>query len=117
MRTASATTTTICLVAASMSLSPANLAFAGDKGKASGGCSNPYALAIYDDNGNLLVGGAVDQRNAQLIPLLGGDTLFAIFRSVDRNNDGALCFKLPDGWTSGNTDNRAGFYNLVDNKS
>ena len=52
-----------------------------------------------------------------MIPLLGKDVLIAVFQSVDHNKDGALCFKLPDGWLSGNTDNRTGFYNLVDNKS
>ena len=92
-------------------------ALAGDKGKTPGGCSNPYALGGYDDTGNLYVNGVADPRNAQLIPVLGADTLFAVFSSVDHNQDGYLCFKLPDGWTAGNTTNRDGFYNLVDNKS
>jgi len=97
-------------------------ALAGEKGKTSGGCSNPYTFATYDSNGHLYVNGNLSdplQRNEDLLNTPGIDPLAigALFASLDHNGDNGLCYKLPDGWTSGNTANRDGFVNLVDNKS
>jgi len=111
--------TAVCAAAvgASLSLLAMPTAFAGDKGKTPGGCSNPYTLATYDETGNIFVDGVAYPPNVELINTLGAATLYAILQGVDHNGDFALCFKLPHGWTSGNTLNRTDYVNLVDNKT
>jgi len=104
---------------AAVSMSLTNPAFAGDKGKTSGDCSNPYTAMTYDDEGNLTGDSDLSARNQELLDsgVLTTDELLAILGSIDHNGDNVICAKLPNGWTSGNTDNRTGFLNLVDNKS
>ena len=110
------TTTAVCLVAASMPLTAP--AYAGDKGKTSGGCSNPYTAMRYDSQGRLTGDPDLSARNQALLTSGFPSTeLVALFASIDHNGDYVLCAQLPDGWTSGNTDNKTGLLNLVDNKS
>ena len=94
-------------------------AFAGDKGKTPGGCSNPYTPVTYDGNGQITGDADLSARNQQLLDsgVLTPAQVAAIYTSLDHNGDNVLCAKLPDGWNSGNTDNRTGFLNFVDNKS
>jgi len=117
MRTTRAiTTTAVCLAAISTSISAP--AFAGDKGKTSGGCSNPYTLMTYDETGRLSGDDALQQRSDELLgTVFTPEEAFALFQSIDHNGNFALCVKLPNGWTSGNTSNRDGFVNLVDDKT
>jgi len=93
-------------------------ALAGDKGKTSGGCSNPYTLMTYDETGRLSGDDALQQRSDELLgTVFTPEEAFALFQSIDHNGNFALCVKLPNGWTSGNTSNRDGFVNLVDDKT
>jgi len=108
-------TTAACLTVVSMSMP--GPAFAGDKGKAEGGCSNPYTLMTYDQTGRLSGDEALQERSDELLgTVFTADEAFALFQSIDHNNNLALCVKLPDGWLAGNTSNRDGFVNLVDDK-
>jgi hypothetical protein len=73
---------------------------------------------IYDIQGSLSGDPDLSARNDELLangPLTPAE-VYSVFQAVDRNGDNVLCAKLPDGWTSGNTDNKAGFLNLTDNK-
>lgn len=46
---------------------------------------------------------------------LDGIDAAAIFKMVDKNGDGDICFKLPDGWTQGPA-NKTDLLSLTDNK-
>lgn len=98
-------------------------ALAGESGKSGGtGCSNPYTSGHYDPATGLLYfddTGLAEPRTEELVDsgAFTLDEMDALLESIDHNGDQHLCFKTPSGWTSGNTANRDGFVNLVDNKA
>lgn len=127
-------TTAACLSAASLSLSAP--AFAG--GKSGNDCaSGGWQLAIYvtadllaappttlpdgTEVGDLLTPDylSYQQRNHDALAGFASDGIdvVAIFKSVDKNKDGALCWKLPSGWDTTPPDNKAGFLSIGDNKT
>jgi len=95
-------------------------ALAGDKGKSGDGCADSYNLGYWDASTGQLyyANGTVETRTQDGLTqgFLTKDALDALLSSIDHNGNGSLCFKLPNGWTSGNTDNRTYFVNLVDDK-
>lgn len=114
-------TAAACFTALSMSMP--GPAFAGEGGKSGdSGCSNPYTLGFYAlDSGRLYLDAehkSEEPRTEALVDSGAFETeaLVALLQSIDHNADAELCFKLPNGWTEGNTSNRDGFVNLVDNK-
>lgn len=107
-------------------------AFAG--GKAAAGCgSGGYQLAAYVTADNVasfpgalvgdlvnVPGGSIVQRNHDGLGAGGvfeteGIDVVAIFQAVDKNGDGALCYKLPNGWTQGAA-KQTDLLSLVDDK-
>lgn len=109
-------------------------AFAG--GKAAAGCANGNQhLAYYVTQDNVsgapqgsIVGDLVNMPgNATYEPLnhngltsglfqSEGLDVLAIFKSVDHNGNGMLCYKLPNGWTQG-TSKQTDLLSLVDDKT
>jgi hypothetical protein len=103
-------------------------------GKSSAGCANGgQQLAYYVTPQNIgrapagsIVGDLVDMPGNTTYQPLNHDGLqsglfasegldvSAIFASVDHNNDGMLCYKLPNGWTEG-TSKQVDLLSLVDN--
>jgi hypothetical protein len=130
-------TTAACLAAVSTSLTAP--AFAG--GKAAVGCANgDWQLAYYVTSVNLpsapttpvlaVIGdlvnvGGADPGAVELRTHTGlTDGTFAredldvpaILGAVDKNGDGDICYKLPNGWTEG-TSKQTDLLSLTDNKS
>jgi hypothetical protein len=110
-----------CTAAAvTVSLLAAPASYAGDKGKAGGGCSNPYVLAYWDTTGQLYFG-SNDQPEPRIaagiaLGLAEGIDLVGLLDSVDHNGNGYVCIKTPSGWPADNTGPKAYFVNVVDDK-
>lgn len=111
----------VCTAAAvAVSLFAAPASYAGDKGKAGGGCSDPYVLGYWDGAGQLYFASndQPEPRTAAGIAsgAFDGIDLVALLDSVDHNGNGHVCFKTPSGWSADNTGPKAYFVNLVDDK-
>ena len=102
-------------------------AYAG--GKSAAGCSTPYYLGSIDSNKqdessfstNLTDGNFsiywYSEKWLVAPGTISEDALISLLSQLDHNDDGYLCYKLPEGWTgppSTNASGKAGFLNLVD---
>ena len=120
-------TTAACLATGSLSI--AAPAFAG--GKAEAGCADgSWTLAQYVTvtvtptgpvAGDLIdPDGSVQQRNHDGLTWFAdhGIDVVSIFKTVDNNGDGSICWKLPAGWQTTPPSNIHGqyFLSLTDNK-
>lgn len=99
---------------------PLSVGVASADGKSVAGCAGGYTLVSYNDQGQLIVvsTGLPEARTEAGLEsgTFNPAASLALFEALDHNGDNMLCYKLPNGWTSGNTDNRTYYVNLVDDK-
>jgi hypothetical protein len=129
---------TTALMTATSAICLALTAPALAEGKSAAGCaSGGWQLAYYVTSDNLasaptapvqaVLGDLVNvpDNSIELLNHVGitsglftseGIDVLAIFKSVDKNGDGDLCYKLPNGWNGPQPANKTDLLSIGDNK-